>query len=143
MSSNDPYTACQCLIAAFAHYVDSRQPERAAQLFTEDATFERKGEVLRGQSEILAAQRARPSGGVVRHVCAAPHLEMVDASHMRGVTYFQIYRGSGDGQSVLPMTEPEVLGQFEDEFVLTPQGWRIRSRRARGVFRKVALESAR
>ena len=132
--------ACRRLISAFAYHVDHRHPEDAARLFAEDASFERKGEVLHGREAILQAQRDRPAGLVTRHVCAEPHIEVLDAGNARAVTYFQIYRGVAEpgATGVLPLHGPEVVGQFEDSFRLTPEGWRIHSRRARAVFRQSA-----
>lgn len=130
---------CQALVTAFAHHVDHFDAEKVVGLFTPDATFERKGEVLRGQAEIRAAQARRPAGAVVRHVCAPSHIEVIDDRRARGTTYFQIYRGArteATPTGPLPMPEPDVLGQFEDEFVLTSEGWRISARRARGIFRR-------
>lgn len=135
MDESNALAACQRLVSAFAHHVDHRDAEKVVQLFAEDGTFERRGEILRGQAEIRASQAKRPPGVVVRHVCAPSHLELIDAEHARGVTYFQIFRANGSSNEVLPMPHPEVLGQFEDEFVLTPAGWRIQARRARGIFR--------
>lgn len=132
---------CQGLVTAFAYYVDSFQGDKVVELFTPDGTFERKGEVLRGHNEIRAAQQRRTRETVVRHVCAPSHIEVIGAQRARGTTYFQIFRGShpeGAPTGVLPMPEPEVLGQFEDEFLLTPDGWKIQARRARGVFRRGA-----
>lgn len=138
MNDANALAACQRLVAAFAHHVDHRESEKLVQLFTEDGTFERRGEVLRGHEEIRAAQGKRPAGVVVRHVCAPAHIELVDAEHARGVTYFQIFRAHGSADDVLPLPIAEVLGQFEDEFVLTSAGWRIKARRARGIFRHAA-----
>lgn len=135
MDESNALAACQRLVSAFAHHVDHREAEKVVQLFTADGTFERRGEVLRGQQEIRAAQGKRPAGVVVRHVCAPSHLEVIDAGRVRGVTYFQIFRATGSADQVLPLPQPEVLGQFEDEFVMTPEGWRIQARRALGIFR--------
>jgi hypothetical protein len=134
---------CQALVTAFAFHVDRFDGEKVVNLFTRDATFERKGEMLRGHEEIRAAQgRRTPETVVVRHVCAPSHIEVLEDGHARGTTYFQIYRAAraegGPEGVVLPMPEPEVLGQFEDEFVQTEAGWRISARRARGIFRRTA-----
>jgi hypothetical protein len=138
MNDANAVAACQRLIAAFAHHVDHRESEELVQLFAEDGTFERRGEILRGHAEIRASQAKRPTGVVVRHVCAHPYIELVDAEHARGVTYFQIFRAHGSADEVLPLPPAEVLGQFEDEFVLTASGWRIQARCARGIFRNAA-----
>ena len=141
MNQTSVIAECQALVSAFAYHVDHFEGEKVVNLFTKDGIFERKGEVLKGQEEIRAAQGKRVKDVVVRHVCAPTHIELLDAEHARGNTYFQIFRAirpEGGQPSVLPMPEAEVLGQFEDQFVLTSEGWRISARRARGIFRRGA-----
>jgi hypothetical protein len=49
------------------------------------------------------------------------------STRARGLTYAVVY-------SVNPGQTPEQrVGEFEDEFVLTPEGWRFASREARFV----------
>ena len=131
---------CQRVALAFGLHVDFAQYEMCAALFTEDATFERKGEILRGRTQILAAQQSRPAGLRTRHHCLSPWITVVDADHAEGITYFSTYRH--EGQEPLagpaPMAGPETVGEFHDRFVRTPQGWKIDSRIARAAFRRTA-----
>ncbi|MBN9427192.1 MAG: nuclear transport factor 2 family protein [Burkholderiales bacterium] len=131
---------CSRLALAFAIHVDFGQAQACADLFTEDGTFERKGEILRGREEILAAQRARPPGLRTRHFCQPTWVTVIDESNAEGITYFANYRHEADAplSGPAPLTGPGVVGEFHDRFVLTPQGWRIASRRAKAAFRRMA-----
>ncbi len=131
---------CQCVALAFGLHVDLAQYEQCAALFTEDATFERKGEKLCGRAEILAAQLKRPAGLRTRHHCLAPFITVIDADHASGVTYFTTYRHEAPQPlpGPAPMSGPETVGEFYDQFVRTAQGWRIQSRIAKAAFRRAA-----
>ncbi len=131
--------ACQRLVTAFAVFVDSGQGERVVQLFTPDATFERRGERLEGHEQIRAAQTKRSPSNVTRHLCAPSHIELQGPDRATGITYFQLYRHvwpDGEAVGVGPLNPPEVIGQYHDEFRKTADGWRIHARVAKGVFRR-------
>lgn len=131
--------ACQRLVTAFARFVDSGQGERVVQLFTPDATFERRGERLQGHAQIRAAQARRSPQVVTRHCCAPSHIELAGPGHATGVTCFQLYRHTwpdGEPVGVGPLNPPEVIGEYHDEFRRTADGWRIHARVARGIFRR-------
>lgn len=129
--------ACQRLIAAFAFHVDHQHADGAADLFAPDATFERRGELLVGQDAIRAAMRKRPASLMTCHLCGLPHVEVIDAHNARAVTPFTVYRRErvAGATSPVPMVSaPELIGEYEDSFQRTPQGWRIRTRRATARF---------
>lgn len=141
----DPQTrtaiAAECgqLSHAFACYVDSGQAAQVAQLFLPDGTFTRRGETLRGREELLRSLASRSPRVVSRHLCSTTCVEVLSADEARGVTYFELHKterpeGAADGP--LPLRTPETIGEYHDEFKRTPAGWRIRSRVARGVFRR-------
>jgi SnoaL-like domain len=130
---------CSRLVQAFAIHVDRGEAEQCAALFCEAATFERKGEVLAGRPAILAAQKARAPGLRTRHHCLAPWITVIDADHAEGITYFTNYRHEGKEplHGPAPLAGAETVGEFYDNFVRTPDGWRIAARRAQAAFRRV------
>ena len=134
-------TACERLALDFAWHVDHRNIEEVVGLFTADASFERKGEVLKGRSEIHAAQMKRPAGLVTRHVCANLRIDVVDPTHARGTHYFLLYRHDHAAAGTVasapaPLAQPETLGEYSDEYLLTTDGWRISRRVAKAAFRR-------
>lgn len=129
--------ACQRLIAAFAYHVDHRGADGAANVFAQDGTFERRGDVLQGREAIRASIQKRPAHVLTRHLCSPPHVEVIDAHNARAVTPFTLYRGEqqADAPNPIPVVPvPELVGEYEDSFQLTPEGWRIKARRAIVIF---------
>ncbi|MFM9982911.1 MAG: nuclear transport factor 2 family protein [Burkholderiales bacterium] len=134
--------ACERLALDFAWHVDHRNAEDVVALFAPEASFERKGEVLKGRAEIRAAQLKRPAGLVTRHVCANLRIDVLDADHARGTHYFLLYRhdhaaAGSDAEKPAPLGQPETLGEYHDEFVRTAEGWKIARRVAKAAFRRV------
>ena len=129
--------ACQRLVAAFAYHVDHRGADGAANVFAQDATFERRGEVLKGREAIRASIDKRPAQVRTRHLCSPPHVEVIDAHNARAVTPFTLYRSEHpeDAPNPVPVVSvPELVGEYEDSCQLTPEGWRIQARRAIAIF---------
>jgi SnoaL-like domain len=120
--------ACERLVLDFAYYSDHQQYESLAQLFAPDGVMHRpSGDPLTGHDAILQAYRARPAGRMTRHVCSNIRITVESADRARGMTYAVVYSATG-----LEKVE-ERIGEFEDDFVKTPEGWRFAVRRARFV----------
>lgn len=131
---------CERLAIAFAHAVDHRDTERAVALFAPDATFERRGEVLRGHAAIRAAQQARVPGIVTRHLCSTIDIQVMDDRHAKGTVYFLLYKHESavPGSGPAPLGQPETLGEYQDEYILSDTGWKISKRVAKAAFRRTA-----
>ena len=121
--------ACTNLIAAFAYYVDHREFDRAVALFAGDGRFERPDLVATGHAEIAAIWAGRPETMITRHVCSVPFFREATSERASSVTYFTLYQVEFTGDGLPRCEAPTALCQFEDEFVLTPAGWRIAYRR--------------
>jgi hypothetical protein len=133
-------SACERLAIAFAHAVDHREVDKVVDLFTEDGVFERKGETLSGRAAIRAAQDARPSAVVTRHVCSPSLIDVISERAARGVVYFLLYRHErldGAPPGPVPLQQPQILGEYHDEYERTDQGWKIARRTAKAVFRSI------
>ena len=120
--------ACERLVLDFAYYSDHQEYESLANLFATDGAMHRpNGDPLTGYDAILKAYRSRPAGRVTRHVCSNIRITVRSADHARGITYAVVYSANGHEKA------EERIGEFEDEFVRTPEGWRFAARRARFV----------
>lgn len=130
---------CEALSIRFANYVDQGRAEDVANLFSGDGSFSRAGQVLDGPDQLRAFLEKRPSARVTRHVCTNIDVTLVSPTEATGVTYFLLFDGSreNDTEGPLPLMSPATLGEYHDNFVLTPEGWRIKKRRAQAVFRQV------
>ncbi|WP_169711697.1 nuclear transport factor 2 family protein [Henriciella litoralis] len=129
---------CEGLSIRFANYVDQGRAEDVANLFSDDGSFSRAGQVLDGPDQLRAFLEKRPSARVTRHICTNIEVNVVGPTEATGVTYFLLFDGSreADSEGPLPLMSPAALGEYHDTFVLTPEGWRIKERSARAVFRK-------
>jgi hypothetical protein len=120
--------ACERLVLDFAYYSDHQEYESLAKLFaSEGAMYRPNGDPLTGYDAILQAYRARPAGRITRHVCSNIRITVHSADRARGLTYAVVYSANGNEKA------EERIGEFEDEFVRTPEGWRFAVRRARFV----------
>jgi len=116
--------ACERLIVDFAYFSDRREYESLGALFTENATMTRpSGNVFEGREAIVAAYEATPVDRIARHVCSNIRIIVESVEQARGLSYAVVYSKTANPR----------VGEFEDEFLKTPEGWRIGSRIARFV----------
>jgi hypothetical protein len=129
--------ACERLIYEFAEAVDLRNDAHLANLFTEDATYARPTDpdtVTTGRDNIVKAFAARPGGRITRHLCSNVIITVESPTRAHGRSRVVLVAG--------PDTDPhpqfgykadarQLVGEFVDEFVKTPDGWRFASRRGR------------
>jgi uncharacterized protein (TIGR02246 family) len=128
--------ACRDLVVRAAHCTDSHRHEDFAALFAPDAVLTRPGgEPLRGREAILASYRTRPVDRITRHLVTGSVIELASATQARGLSYVLLWGGDltdAEGPSGRPARR-QVMGEFEDVFSLTAEGWRIARRDARFV----------
>jgi hypothetical protein len=132
--------ACEKLIYEFAEAIDVRNDAHLANLFTEDATYARPTDpntVISGRDTIVKTFEARPGGRVTRHVCSNVRIVVDSPTRAHGVSRVVLIAGPSE-----PAAHPQfgyqadtrqLIGEFDDEFVKTPQGWRFSSRRGRVI----------
>jgi hypothetical protein len=130
--------ACEKLIYAFFEALDLRNDAHLANLFTEDATYARPIDphtVIGGRDTIVKTFAARPAGRVSRHLCSNVHITVDSANRAHGTHRVVLIAGPDE-----PAAHPQfgykadarqLVGEFDDEFVKTPEGWRFASRRGR------------
>jgi hypothetical protein len=132
--------ACEKLIYEFAEAIDLRSDAHLANLFTEDATYARPTDpntVISGRDTIVKTFEARPGGRVTRHICSNVRIVVDSPTRAHGVSRVVLIAGPSE-----PPAHPQfgyqadtrqLIGEFDDEFVKTPQGWRFSSRRGRVI----------
>ena len=132
--------ACERLIYEFAEAIDVRNDAHLANLFTEDATYARPTDphtVITGRDTIVKTFEARPGGRVTRHICSNVRITVDSPTHALGVSRVMLIAGPTE-----PAAHPQfgykadarqLVGEFDDEFVKTPHGWRFSSRRGRVI----------
>jgi hypothetical protein len=120
--------ACERLVVDFAYFSDRQEYESLASLFAGGGVMQRpNGDLLVGRDAILKAYQARPAGRMTRHVCTNIRITIESPDRARGFTYAVLYSAAANEPTKTQ------IGEFEDRFVLTPDGWRFGERRARFV----------
>lgn len=129
--------ACQRLVTDYCHYIDHGEAERVAGLFTENATWRGPGVEMKGREGIRRGFLGRQEnvGRMSRHVCNNFRLDVLDGQRAEGVVYLTLYRHDGDpGRRISPLPGPVLVGEYEDRFERTPEGWKIADRTTRVSF---------
>ena len=126
--------ACRDLVARAAQCTDSHRHEDFAACFAEDAVLTRPGgEPLAGREAILASYRTRPAERITRHLVTSTVITLDSATRSRGLSYVLLWSGEA-ADAPTPSGRParrQVMGEFDDVFTLTAEGWRIARRDAR------------
>jgi SnoaL-like protein len=130
--------ACERLVLDFAYFSDRQDYEALAALFTKHGTMERpSGDTLIGHDAILESYRSRGAGRITRHICTNIRITVESADRARGLTYAVVYSATTsrppEAHFGIKADARQLIGEFEDEFVRTAEGWRFASRRARFV----------
>ena len=108
------------LLADYGHVVDDHDWDRADEVFAPGFVFDRSATGrpdLHGIDDIVANFKGR---NMYAHLTVNTTLTEVDADTVRGHSKFIGFPNEG----------PPVTGDYHDEIVRTPAGWRLRSRRA-------------
>src|SRR6266446_4143484 len=117
--------ACTWLAYAFCQFSDHNDYDSYQRIFTADAVFSRPDAEYRTAVAIAAALKAMPSFSMVRHVCANPMITVIDSTHAKGTGTLLVYRHNSETY----VTDPPVIGDYEDAYVCTDLGWQIASRK--------------
>lgn len=120
---------CTELINAFAYFVDHREFDNAASLFTEDAVFQRPEGTFSGRAEIAALLNKRPANVITRHLLGTPHFVAVNGNEAKVVTPLTLYQTAHEGEGIPVVTNPVGIAEFQDTLINTNDGWRIANRR--------------
>ena len=130
--------ACERLVLDFAHFSDRQDYQSLAELFVPDGIMMRpSGDPLIGREAIVKSYQSRPGGRITRHVCTNIRITVESAHRAHGLTYAVVYSANSneppEAHFGIKADARHLIGEFEDEFVRTAEGWRIESRRARFV----------
>jgi hypothetical protein len=130
--------ACEKLVIDSATFNDRMDWSALAGLYTPDGTVERpSGEVTEGRAAIEASYSAGPTNRLTRHACVnlRVHVDSPSTAHATTVAiiYFCDSNDTPNGHMGIKANESHLIGEFEDTFASTDEGWRISSRIARMI----------
>ena len=132
--------ACTKLVNQFAVFNDHGRFTELAALFTDTATYARPiapDVLIEGRDNICATFEARPKERVGRHIISNIVIDVQGLERATGLCYVLLYTGSTDKPAEkfgLQAVGPQLVGEFHDEFVLTPAGWKFQVRKGRIIF---------
>ena len=125
--------ACQSVSVRFGRLQDSRSHDELAGLMTPDATYVRLGEELLVDAFIEWIKSTPPNK--TRHFVTPTEIEIIDRDSAKGLTYYTLYLYGGDEDPPYPLEGPFVVGEYHEDFARTDDGWKLRRREARIIFR--------
>ncbi len=129
---------CHRLMVDFANEVDLFNYDAVLAMFIPDCIFMHGEKVFEGRGQILELLQARRRNRRTRHVVSNMVVRVVDETHATGKSYCLVfgYLGELPDDEPAPLSAPDSLVEFEDDFTATDEGWKIARRRLRFVFDK-------
>lgn len=127
--------ACAQLQIRFHICIDTFQHDKILDMFAPDGTWDQviKG-MLRGHKEIKGYLDKKYTGPVTKHVNTNNAIDVIDENHAKGLCYYTYYHAEPGTPVPCPLNGPSAVGQYDDTFVRTPQGWKFASRSPRNHF---------
>ena len=128
--------ACRETILRAARAADTHDAAGFAAQFTDNAELQRpSGAALQGREAIRQAYDARPRERLSRHLLTNIQVlpDPDDAGRAQAISSVLLWSASGPdtpGPQGRRADGRQLVGEFEDELVLTAEGWRIARRRA-------------
>ncbi|MCP5146040.1 MAG: nuclear transport factor 2 family protein [Gammaproteobacteria bacterium] len=125
--------ACEKICRQFANYSDRADFDALSALFTDDGVYYRPSvpDVAITGRETLRTEFGKRPPLVIKHLVSNCVIDVVSPTSARGFSYIS-YIAAPKSDAALPLVAgPLHLGEFEDRFVLTEDGWKIRERRGR------------
>ncbi len=127
--------ACRDLIHRYAYLNDERDFAAIAAMFTVDGVLFRPSapdKPIHGREAILAALQTRPPTTATFHVCTDVLVEVRSAERATARSRILMLAGERTAGASVPeaaSVKAPLPGTFEDELVLTAEGWKFASRK--------------
>ena len=132
--------ACTKLVNLYYQFNDNRKFKAASELFTEDGALARPTDpenFTTGKANILAAWESRPNDRIARHVISNIIIDVVDAEHAKGSCYATLFMAPVDAEKAkfgVKANPSQLMGEFDLDFSLTDDGWKIARTTGRIIF---------
>lgn len=119
--------AIEALVTEYAWLLDHRRWDDVAGLCTEDAVLFIRGREIVGKQGLAewAEYRAQKKSRRTQHQMTLLRLEPMDAGLVRGTAALVLHVAKTGSSG----TYVDLVGEYEDEYARTTEGWRFRRRR--------------
>ena len=138
---------CQKTMRQYYDYVDHRDFESAANLFTEDIDWMSHGVALHGREELRQGLQAALGEGTIRHVLSNTVVNVIDEDNAELDEYHTLYYSADEEfetvDGPIAFEGPHRIVDCFAALRRTPEGWRIAKRRAPIIFRRNPDEPVR
>jgi 3-phenylpropionate/cinnamic acid dioxygenase small subunit len=126
LSLEDRY-AIEGLVNEYAWLLDHQRWHEVADLCTDDAVLSIRRREIVGKEGLAewAEYRAAKGARKTLHQMTNLRIDAVDQNHATGVAALVLHMAKGSGNT----TYVDLVGDYHDEYVRTPDGWRFRRRR--------------
>lgn len=129
MQTEPAKAACEAVVLAFFHALDTRRHEAAAALMAPDGTWLRQGQLLTGPREVLAALAARPPQRTTCHVITNLRLLEYDGSRAMVGYFLTAYDSDPQVQGGAPRLV--AIRDCQDRLAVHGQDWLLAEKRSR------------
>ena len=124
---------CVNLMYQYCYYVDHDEAAEIANLFAEDGEWHSPniGVSMVGLDQIRAGFQRRQDnkGRMSRHICTNAMVNVVSETEATGTVYLILYYFDGDpDREYSPPDCLQKIGEYQDQFVKTDDGWRFKRR---------------
>ncbi|MPT26383.1 MAG: nuclear transport factor 2 family protein [Achromobacter sp.] len=129
MQTEHVKAACEAVVLAFFHALDTRRHPSAAALMAPDGTWLRQGRLLTGPAEVLAALEARPPQRTTCHVIT--NLRLLEHRGSQATVGYFLTAYDSDPQAQDGTPRLVAIRDCQDRLVASGQDWRLAEKRSR------------
>lgn len=129
MQTEHVKAACEAVVLAFFHALDTRRHEAAAALMAPDGTWLRQGQLLTGPREVLAALEARAPRRTTCHVIT--NLRLLEHDGPRAAVGYFLTAYDSDPQVQGGAPRLVAIRDCQDRLAVHGQDWLLAEKRSR------------
>ncbi len=121
--------ACAALVHDYAILRDRLDARAVADLFTKDAQLSVLGETFNGRDAIYQRIINTPTSPMSRHLMHSVKITLESDDRASGISYVTVYMAPTAQGLPAEVSGFAAMGEYQDEYQRTDQGWQIRSRK--------------
>lgn len=129
MQTETVKAACEAVVLAFFHALDTRRHAVAAALMAPDGTWLRQGRLLTGPRDVLAALEARPPQRTTCHVIT--NLRLLEHRADQATVGYFLTAYDSDPQTQGGAPRLVAIRDCQDRLVASGQQWLLAEKRSR------------
>jgi len=123
------HDACERLSLDYSYHADHGESDAWAALFAEDAEMELFGQTHVGRAAIQAGVQNGAAPQRTVHAISNVRIDVISATEAAGHVYISVYVApKGESVSTLPLLTPFAVGEYQDRYRKTAEGWRFARR---------------